>query len=257
MTGEERWRAGGKGAGPGEFLLANSLVALPQQRFGVIDPRAARMVIFDSAGKYYADVTGPLFDREVDDLCATSDDDYIATRFPDWEVVKTRRSGRIIDRAMPKWPDTTMYLAPILRQTRFARVRPAGSSCLLYATSGNAFAYLDTVSLTLQDVRPYAEPFKTPDVATKNQQPLVQNHAYSGTFVVATDSIVYVLFAGRSALSERVIDAYRHDNGQYLWSIQLPRKTFQFDIVDDVLFMLERAGDYVRIASYRLRREGI
>lgn len=252
-TGEVLWHAGRRGAGPGEFTLPNSLVSFPPDRFGVVDNRAGRMLIFDARGQYLTSVSGPLFHQQMDSMCPTSDGEFLATRFPSGTTLRGTRTGEVRTERRNVWPDSKLDSAPQLTQARFARVHQSGSPCVLHTVRGNFFGVVDPVTLHMDSIRVYADSLPMPRIVMKNGFTALEQDLVTGTSAVIGDTLLYVLFGGVSPEAERIIDVYGAVDGGYRWSVQLPRTTFQIDIQGDRLLTLERGASVPQASTYILR----
>ncbi len=252
LSGTVRWRAGRQGVGPAEFLLPNQLVILPPDRFGVIDNRAARMLIFNVRGEYLTSVSGELFKHEVNGVCPSQNDEYLTVQILSASIVRASRIGAVLRQSHVQWPDPKLDSAIQLSQTNFARVHEREARCLLHTIRGQYFSEVDRTSLYLDRIQKYAEPIRLPMIVRKNGQTGLVKEQTTGIGAVVNNAKIFVLFGGSTDKAEQQIDVYDQRTGLYIWSIALPQKVSRFDIQGDRIVVVERTADASVIASYLL-----
>lgn len=256
-SGTVRWRAGRHGVGPAEFLTPNQLVIIPPDRFGVIDNRAARMPIFNVRGEYVTSVSGELFKHEVNGVCPSQNEEYLAVQILSGGIVRASRVGDIMRQSRVQWPDPKLDSAPQLSQTDFARVHERGARCLLHTMRGQFFSEVDGTSLKLDRIQTYAEPIRLPIIVLKNGRTNLVGDQTTGLFAVVNDAKIFVLFGGSTDKAEQQIDVYDQRTGLYIWSIALPRKMSRFDIQSDRIVAVERNADASVVVSYLLTKSNV
>lgn len=247
--GRLSWRTGRKGGGPGEFELPRTLFAVSATRFGVLDSFGRRASLFDADGQFVHALAGPIYDKEIDDICAESDSTFVAARFPMGELVRANLRGEVIAARPMHWPDARLDAALHLKQARFARNRSASSVCVLHTVRGNYFTMLDIGRLEPVNIHEYLEHIVVPEVTTRNGAVSLSADVISGLSAVVDDSLVYVLFGGSSPKSEQQVDVYARETGVYRWSIALPRRATSIDLARGRLVVLESGVENIRQVS--------
>ncbi len=240
IDGSLRWVRGRAGSGPGEFRLVRALKAREGLIY-VLDPRNARLTVFDDAGQMIR--TTPMRTGHSEELAVLPDGDVVlfpAQSESDFVVIDdsghTIRSGRI------PWPPY-QELDFLAKQSVVAQ--PADSSGLwaLGFRLGNGWFTFDARAEPVDSTRHYyVEPTNFPEVIRERNGNSFSTHiprtpASARSMIVQRDTLFVLVEAGDSA--GRKIDLYRMSTGAYLGSFLLPHKAIEIAANGAVFAWLE------------------
>ena len=251
VTGQTKWSAGRRGAGPGEFLQPQSLFPRAGSGIGVVDSRQGRITIFSSSGSLVSEVTGDMFGREVQNVCDAGEHGLLALQLPYFGVVRANDEGKVVLRDSLVWPDTTMNRSTYFRQAFWANSREG--RCVTFAMMGNYFAEFDAVALKPLAFRPYLVPLKFPKpVGERNGFPTYDAKGSSAAAGVISEDNFYVLYGGQREPYYRIIDVYALTDGAYRYSMMLPRQAYFIDVAGGSLLVIEISEEGQAISVFPL-----
>lgn len=252
QTGVVSWMFGVRGAGPGEFAAPSSMFVRENGGVAIIDPRQGRLTLLTASGELESNLSGAFTAHEVHNGCDTHGVGTLGIHVPAQELVRSNVNGAVTARRALIWPDPRQHQHIVFQQGLFARSRDG--QCVLYSVRGNYFATIDPVTLMPGPFHKYIEGFDFPPIEIKNGQPMVTDSRVAATFAALHASRLYVLAGGGGKMDSRIVDVYRHADGSYEYSFELPRSAYEIDVEDGLLLVLEWPDTGTRLAVYPLPR---
>ncbi|MES2305615.1 MAG: hypothetical protein V4558_08910 [Gemmatimonadota bacterium] len=238
-TGASRWKVGRAGAGPLEF---GGVAAIAPDRDGgvaVVDIRDRRVTRWSGNGELVGTISLGAMGGQPNQLCALSNDRLLLADVFAASLNEMDSTGKPVAKRAPIWPD--LVGAKWESHQVVLRNSPDLALCIAALTSGRGFAIL-TERRPPRVVR-YVESFDAYAVGPRKDE---KEMSYWATFDAAiTADTVMVLFAGRTADLNRLIDRYSATSGGYLDSYRLPFATKRFAAGGGLIFVADSTGTSV------------
>ncbi|WP_353269386.1 hypothetical protein [Gemmatimonas sp.] len=250
-SGQLKWVAGRKGAGPAEFASPTTLLWMTPERFAVIDPRQGRVSILASDGRFLSSISGDATSIDLHNTCYTRTGRLLGVDLARSRVIQWSMEGSVVASDSIVWPDKEMNEVFIYRQGYFARSR--GSTCVLISLRGNYFLALDSASFRGAKYMPYFERYSyAPVTGYRNGYAIVNDAGASADGSAVDGKNLFVLHVGSGSLKSRVVDVYDVSTGQYEYSIKLERPAFSVDVAGGKMMVLERSDLGIRVSVHPL-----
>jgi len=248
-TGENLWAVGGRGEGPGEYGHLSSLMHGSDEGWTVWDQTLGRLTHLRANGRL-----GPVVNlggKEAPiDLCPLGEGRYAATLSSAGDAVGiVSESGEWDDLAPLPWEGFEETYT-IQRQSRWAAL---GGSCVLSLKQSTGFAEYGPGGFRMSAY--YVEPPQIPE-ATRRVQGASRSTRLEGYTFAAEDAAVrgsefWVLAAGATSDSGRLIDIYDLSSGDYLRTYRLPFAGSALASSGDLLFLIGEDGGYPVLKAFR------
>jgi hypothetical protein len=248
--GSLAWIRGGKGSGPGEFLLP---AALAVDRRGILwaaDAQTGRVTLLGEDGSPRGSV--PLTNLAYPEaMCPLRDGGMLlATSAQNEPLLRLSEQGEILERMELPWRD--LRSAPPLSVQKL--LAPTSDGCVLALALGRGFATLTergAQTFSYLDDPPLPTVEETADKATGTTYRRVIDMQSAATSVAAEAGEIAISPGGSGALENRLVDFYRQNDGAYLRSIATPVRFERMARAGDVFFFLTHRDGYPALVAVR------
>ncbi len=258
--GSLAFTVGRRGGGPGEYRNIRDVEVDADGRAWVLDPRAGRVTVLDTAGRIVAQLPLDGVARSADRIVPISVDSGAILLVFDRErpFARIAPDGAVLARFGVPWSGRR-DLSPLASQMTLAS--GGRTSWVAAFAMGDGF-FVRSGSEWSGTRHFYVEHVRFPAVETRGHLSAdgsgkVEERISGDTPVFAaraasiSDGRLYVLFGGSGKRRERLLDIYRLPGGRYAGSLVLPSTTFEVSVWSDRLYTLdERPAP--RVVAYRL-----
>ncbi len=238
--GELAHVVGRRGGGPGEFQAARDIEFGTAGRLVVLDPGNARLSYIDADGTMRRQVPIPGEIGHAEQFTPLPDGGFLlVTMRPDSPLVKLDSAGRLVSRRAIPWPGYARL------QSLAGQGHTAVSRDLRYAAYGMTFGEMFFVLVDGDPVRvpaSYVEVIEAPELRpqvvngdTTYMMPLMP---VAGADLAIEGNKLLVLFGGRTAERQRLVDVYLLPSGEYRYSFLLPRRVSRFAVYEGAMYTM-------------------
>jgi hypothetical protein len=231
-TGEVQWYAGGRGAGPGEFMNPRSLDLDREDRVWVVDIGTHRITGFDDSGSRMDEINLQEMEGALHDFRVTPDADRFHGMLlrDGLHPVEVRRDGRVREGRPIRIADTEGEpLRGISLQGAVAG-NPDDDRWAYAFTMGDGLFRMRGLDLEGGRILPPEEvPFprmieeRSESGNTRTTIQRLTEPNFSASAITIADGRILLPFLGESPHAGRVVEVFDLETGDYLESVTLPR----------------------------------
>lgn len=258
LDGGARWTFGRRGSGPGEFRQFAAMTARPQGGVLALDRASFRLTSLAASGSVLDGEQDDMREARPTSVCPMGRGSYVgasmASRLP--LLVRLDSTGEAAPLLRVPWPamDT---LSVIARQSLVVSDQ-AGATCMLTPFYGRGFARVTEHGIAFS--ADYVEQVPPPTVVERRDgrgqvSSIGRGSVRAVLDAAVTDSLLAILFEGRTADRGRVVDYYDVRDGRYLHSVRLDHRFDRLALAGGVTYLLSRehADDFPELLALRIR----
>ena len=250
MTGEDVWKFGSRGMGPGEFESLTSLFAMPTGGWIVWDSQVGRLTVVSDEGRLDRMVQLRTEDHP-EQICPLPGGQFAALlRDRESPVGVITKDGRVESKVALPWEELA-DLEPLQRQGRWAAT---DDSCVLHFVFSTGFGVFDGQGFGTRGT--YVEHSSPPEATVEEGSgsrrvrlgvPTLAVHG-----AVVRGSELWVLFAGSTEDRGRLIDIYDLTTGAYSRTLRLPFHGTGIGVAGDLVILNTQQDGYPLVVALRM-----
>jgi hypothetical protein len=232
-TGALQWRAGRRGAGPGELAGVSAMFPDPDGGLGVVDIRNRRITRLTPIGEFSRSMSTANLGGQPNQACPFGRDRLIVADVFEPNLLVIDSMGVPTEKRPPIWPD----LVSTDWQSRQVVLRSDGTGqmCLVGLSTGRGFALISPGQPPI--LGRYIESFDVHGTGSRIDEGEMRFWATYEAGVVG--DTVLILFSGVTPERARIVDRYSATSGEYLGSDLLPFPTSRIAAGEGLLFAVD------------------
>ncbi|MFQ5680231.1 MAG: hypothetical protein ACE5HP_12340 [Gemmatimonadota bacterium] len=229
-AGDLLWSYGRRGRGPDELARPRDLKLDPHGRAWILDVENARLVVLSPEGRRVARISLEEVGYPPDDFVPLEDGGAVLLVLePEHPIIRVDAAGRIVERRAFPWSGYSA-LHPLASQLitgndptshRWVAAFQVGDGFFAFDGPrwlGTHAHFVEPIPFPAVEVHRSGSRFGRSERVTTLAEP-----EFSASSVALSPDRLYVLFTGRTAHKDRLIDTYDPSTGEYVESLLLPR----------------------------------